>query len=97
MADLAAVSSIDAVPVPDGLAEIKGYKRELGLIYRDAAAMSDPGSRIVGWHRDSMMLGALERALLDLGRTNPRYVRSCQDPFGGGCSRRLRPSGLGLW
>jgi putative molybdopterin biosynthesis protein len=75
VADLAALSSIDTVPVPDGLTEIKGYKRELGLIYRDAGALSDHGSRIVGWHRDSVMLGALERALLDLGRTNPRYVR----------------------
>ena len=75
VADLAAVSSIDAVPVPEGLTAIKGYKRELGLIYRDAEAMSDPGSRIVGWHRDSVMLGALERALLDQGLTNPRYVR----------------------
>lgn len=75
VADLAAVSSIDAVPVPEGLALLKGYKRELGLIYRDAEAMSDPASRIVGWHRDSVMLGALERALLDQGHSNPGYVR----------------------
>jgi putative molybdopterin biosynthesis protein len=78
VADLAAVSSIDAAPVtegPEGLTAIKGYKRELGLIYRDAEAMSDPASRIVGWHRDSVMLGALERALLDQGLANPGYVR----------------------
>jgi putative molybdopterin biosynthesis protein len=75
VSDLAAVSSFDAIPVPKGLTEIKGYKRELGFIYRDEGAMSDPGSRIVGWHRDSVMTAAFERALLDLGRTNPRYVR----------------------
>lgn len=75
VADLAAVSSIDTVPVLKGLTAIKGYKRELGLIYRDAGALSHPGSRIVGWHRDSVMTAAFERALLDLGRTNPRYVR----------------------
>ncbi len=54
---------------------IKGYKRELGLIYRDARAITDPESRIVGWPRDSAMNAAFERALLDLGRTNPGRVR----------------------
>jgi putative molybdopterin biosynthesis protein len=76
VADLAAVSSLDAVSIPEGMTAMKGYKRELGLIYRDAAVLSDPGNhRIVGWHRDSAMKAVFEKALWDLGITNPSYVR----------------------
>ncbi len=78
VADLAAVSSYDAAPVPEGMEVIKGYKRELGLIYKDARAVSDPGSRIVGWQRDSAMKAAFEGALLDLGLANPGYVRAAK-------------------
>jgi putative molybdopterin biosynthesis protein len=75
VADLASISDLEAVPVPTGMTAIKGYKRELGLIYRDAGALSDPGSRIVGWPADSAMKAAFEKALLDLGLTNLRRVR----------------------
>ncbi len=75
VADLASISNLEAVPVPTGMEVIKGYKRELGLIYRDVGAISDPGSRIVGWPGDSAMKSAFERALLDLGLTNPGRVR----------------------
>ncbi len=76
VADLASVSSLDAVPVPAGMRAIKGFRRELGLIYRDAATLSDPGNqRIVGWHRDSTMKAAFEKVLQNLGITSPRYVR----------------------
>ena len=97
VADLAAVSSLDAAPVPEGMTVIKGYKRELGLIYRDAGAMSDPGSRIVGWHRDSMMKAAFERALAGPGPHQSQVRARGQDAFGRGCSRGLRPCGPGLW
>jgi putative molybdopterin biosynthesis protein len=75
VADLASISDLEAVPVPTGMKAIKGYKRELGFVYRDAGAISDPGSRIVGWPGDSAMNAAFERALLDLGLTNPGRVR----------------------
>jgi molybdate-binding protein len=70
VADLASISDLEAVPVPTGMKAIKGYKRELGLIYRDAGAISDPGSRIVGWPADSAMNAVFERALRDMGPTN---------------------------
>jgi putative molybdopterin biosynthesis protein len=75
VADLASISGLEAVPVPAGMKAIKGYKRELGFIFRDVGALSNPGSRIVGWPRDSAMKAAFERALLDLGLTNPGRVR----------------------
>jgi len=75
VADLATISDLEAVPVPAGMKAIRGYKRELGFVYRDAGAISDPGSRIVGWPVDSAMNAAFERALRDLGLTNLRRVR----------------------
>jgi len=75
VADLASISDLEAVPVPTGMKAIKGYKRELGFIYRDAGAISNPGSRIVGWPMDSAMKAAFERALLDMCLTNPGRVR----------------------
>jgi len=73
--DLACVSGPQAVP-PEGMSLIWGFKRELGLVYRDAEILSDLSDRrIVGWHRDSAMHGAFERSLLALGLTQPHYVR----------------------
>ena len=55
---------------------IWGFKRELGLVFRDADVLSDLSDRrIVGWHRDSAMQAAFERHLLALGLTRPHYVR----------------------
>ena len=74
MADLACVSEPEAAA--EGMALIWSFKRELGLVFRDAGALSDlAGQRIVGWHRDSAMHAAFERHLLALGLTEPRYVR----------------------
>ncbi len=78
VADLASISDLDTAPIPTGMQKVMGYKRELGLIYRDTGAISDPNCRIVGWNRDSAMKVAFERALLDLGITNPRYVRAAR-------------------
>jgi putative molybdopterin biosynthesis protein len=74
VADLACVSGPQASA--DGVSVIWSFKRELGLVFRDAGALSNlAGQRIVGWHRDSAMHGAFERQLSALGLTNPRYVR----------------------
>ncbi len=75
VADLACICWPQAVS-PEGMTAIYSYKRELGLVFRDAGALSNlAGQRIVGWHRDSAMHGACERHLSALGLTNPRYVR----------------------
>ena len=74
VADLACVSEPEAAA--EGMELIWSFKRELGLVFRDAVALSDlAGLRIVGWHRDFAMHAAFERYLLALGLTEPRYVR----------------------
>ena len=74
VADLACVSEPEAAA--EGMELIWSFKRELGLVFRDAGALSDlAGLRIVGWQRDSAMHAAFERHLLALGLTEPRYVR----------------------
>jgi len=74
VADLACVSGLQASA--DGMAVIGGFKRDLGLVFRDASALSNlAGQRIVGWNRDSAMHGAFERHLSALGLPHPRYVR----------------------
>ncbi|MCX6680430.1 MAG: molybdopterin biosynthesis protein [Methanothrix sp.] len=73
VADLACVSGETA---EEGMSLIWGFKRELGLVFRDADVLSDLSDRrLVGWHRDSAMQAAFERHLLALGLTQPRYVR----------------------
>ena len=77
VADLACVSGPEAAA--EGMALIWSFKRELGLVFRDAGALSDlAGLRIVGWHRDFAMHAAFERHLLALGLTEPRYVRAAR-------------------
>jgi putative molybdopterin biosynthesis protein len=74
VADLACVSEPEAAA--EGMALIWSFRRELGLVFRDAGALSDlAGLRIVGWHRDYAMHAAFERHLLALGLTQPQYVR----------------------
>ncbi|MCX6677964.1 MAG: molybdopterin biosynthesis protein [Methanothrix sp.] len=74
VADLACVSEPEAAA--DGMALIWSFKRELGLVFQDAGALSDlAGRRIVGWHRDFAMHAAFERHLLALGLSHPKYVR----------------------
>ncbi|MEI8003457.1 MAG: substrate-binding domain-containing protein, partial [Methanothrix sp.] len=74
VADLACVCGPE--PVPEGMALIWRFKRELGLIFQGAGALSDLSERrIVGWHKDSSMHGAFERHLLALGHSPPRYAR----------------------
>ena len=78
VADLACVSGLSAAP-PAGMALIWSSKRELGLVFRDAGALSDlAGLRIVGWHREFAMHAAFERSLLALGLSHPQYVRAAR-------------------
>ena len=75
VADLACVSGQQAVP-PEGMSLIWGFKRELGLVFRDADILSDLSDRrIVGWQRDSALQATFERSLLALGLTHPHYMR----------------------
>ena len=77
VADLACVSGPEAAL--EGMELIWSYKRELGLVFRDAGVLSDlDGLRIVGWHRDFAMQAAFERSLLALGLSHPRYVRAAR-------------------
>lgn len=74
IADLVCVFGLQDPPA--ALAAIKGYNRELGLVFRDEKAPLDMScQRVVGWHRDSKMNVAFERVMLDLGIFNPRFVR----------------------
>ena len=74
VADLACVSGPDMAA--EGIASICGFKRELGLVFRDARALSDlAGLRIVGWPRDSTICAAFERSLLAFGHSHPQYAR----------------------
>ncbi|MCX6672983.1 MAG: molybdopterin biosynthesis protein [Methanothrix sp.] len=74
VADLACICGPEAVP--EGMALIWESKRELGLVFRDAGALSDLSERrIVAWHRDFAMHAEFERHLLALGLTHPQYVR----------------------
>ncbi len=77
VADLACVSGPKAAA--EGMELIWSFKRELGLVFRDAGALSDlAGLRIVGWQRDSAMHAAFERHLLALGLSHPKYVRAAR-------------------
>jgi putative molybdopterin biosynthesis protein len=77
VADLACVSEPEAAA--EEMALIWRFKRELGLVFRDAGALSDlAGLRIVGWHRDFAMHAAFERSLLALGLSHPKYVRAAK-------------------
>ena len=72
--DLACVSGLEAVP--EGMKAIEGYKRELGLVFREKEDLEDLGSqRIVGWHIDSAMNVEFEGTLREKGLTHPEYVR----------------------
>jgi len=74
VADLACISAREGVP--SEMVSMKGYRRNLGLIFREEAALQDLARcRIVGWHRDSALKAAFERALSDLGLFHPKYVR----------------------
>jgi putative molybdopterin biosynthesis protein len=74
VADLACVSGPEATS--DEMARIWDFKRELGLVFRNAGVLSNlAGQRLVGWQRDSAMHAAFERHLSALGLTQPRYVR----------------------
>ncbi len=75
VADLACISGPQAAP-PEGMSEIGSFKRELGLVFRDASVLSNlADQRIVGWHRDFAMHGAFEKHLSALGLVHPSYVR----------------------
>ena len=77
VADLACISGLEVVP--EGMALIWSSKRELGLVFRDAGALSDlAGLRIVGWHREFAMHAAFERSLLAFCLSHPQYVRAAR-------------------
>jgi len=74
VADLAAV--IEAVPsIPEGLAVLACLDLDLGMVWRSTPAPELSACRLIGWQRDSALSVAWERALLDLGLSNPRFVR----------------------
>lgn len=74
---LSSVSGIEAAP--EGMTQIWSFKRELGLVFRDAGAQCDlPGLRLIGWPRDYSMHAAFERHLMALGLPHPKYVRTAR-------------------
>lgn len=77
VADIACVSGLTEAPA--GTVLVKGYWRELGLIYRDEAALQSlAGCRMVGWHKDYSLKSVFEQALLDLGISHPKYARAAK-------------------
>jgi putative molybdopterin biosynthesis protein len=74
LADLACVSGLKDIPA--GLAPIKSFKRELGFIFKDEAALQNLESKtIVGWQRDSQLKILFEKILKELGISSPKYTR----------------------
>ena len=71
--------------------------RELGLIFRDAAALQEPGRmRMVGWQGYSQMKAAFEKALQDLGMENVRYARLARTHSGVAAAVALGLADLGF-
>jgi len=74
LADLAVVSGPQKQL--GGITVLKGFRRELGLIFKNARALQDIGrSRMVGWPGNSAMRAICERVLKDQGISDPKYVR----------------------
>jgi len=74
LADLAVVSGAQKQSGKTTI--LKGFRRELGLIFKDARMLQEiEHSRMVGWPTDSAMRAICERALKDQGISDPKYVR----------------------
>jgi putative molybdopterin biosynthesis protein len=74
VADLACVSGLEAAP--PGLKIYAGYKRELGLVFRNIQAIQEIRSmRVIGWNRDSLLKADFEQTLSEMDLTHPNYVR----------------------
>jgi molybdate-binding protein len=70
LADIACVSSVEEQDIPEGLALIRGYTRELGLMSRDPGILIMEGQKaigMVGWPRNSEMSRISQAALRDAG------------------------------
>jgi putative molybdopterin biosynthesis protein len=77
LADIACVSSVEEQDIPEGLALIRGYTRELGLMSRDPGILNMEGQDaicLVGWPRNSNMSRISQSALKDAG-IDPGAVR----------------------
>jgi putative molybdopterin biosynthesis protein len=77
LADIACVSGSEEQDIPEGLALIRGYTRELGLMSRDPGILNMEGQNamsIVGWSRNSEMSRIFHAALRDVG-VDPGAVR----------------------
>ncbi|MCX6669677.1 MAG: molybdopterin biosynthesis protein [Methanothrix sp.] len=108
LADLAVVSGPQKQS--GGITVLKGFRRELGLIFKDARVLQDIGrSRMVGWPRNSAMRAICERVLKDQGISDLKYVRlarthsavatavaSGQADFGFGEKEAAEQAGLGF-
>jgi len=108
LADLAGVSGPQKQS--GKITVLKGFRRELGLIFKDARVLQDIGrSRMVGWPRNSAMRAICERVLKDQGISDLKYVRlarthsavaaavaSGQADFGFGEKEAAEQAGLGF-
>ena len=108
LADLAVVSGPQKQS--GKITVLKGFRRELGLIFKDARVLQDIGrSRMVGWPRNSAMRAICERVLKDQGISDLKYVRlarthsavaaavaSGQADFGFGEKEAAEQAGLGF-
>ncbi|MDD4776458.1 MAG: substrate-binding domain-containing protein, partial [Syntrophomonas sp.] len=74
VADLACVWGLDRPW--EGAEIIWSGEREMGLLFRDRAALSDlAGLPLVGWHGDCSLKSAFDAVLQQRGIANPRFVR----------------------
>jgi putative molybdopterin biosynthesis protein len=77
LADIACVSNVEEQDIPEGLALIKGYTRDLGLMSKDLGVLNMEGQdamSMVGWPRNSEISRILQAALRDAG-IEPGAVR----------------------
>jgi putative molybdopterin biosynthesis protein len=80
VADLATITGKSSVP--EGMKRIMSLKMEMGLVFRDAGALTDLEKRsLVGWPRDYSHRASFESSLETLGLLHPRYARVAKTHF----------------
>jgi putative molybdopterin biosynthesis protein len=79
VADLACVCGPIQAQAWPGTKEIWSNEREMGLLFRDSAALSELADRsLVGWQRDSVNNSTFAALLRERGIADPSFVRTAK-------------------